>query len=111
VAVAAARSGAKFSVSTAVPLPANLGITANVESGEVWLARMANERPERIRLIGQSSEYVAAAVEGDPDVAIYSGAVTNSGRVELLPFLREQSVTVTNHRFGNHDPAFDSLTF
>jgi RHH-type proline utilization regulon transcriptional repressor/proline dehydrogenase/delta 1-pyrroline-5-carboxylate dehydrogenase len=42
-------------------------------------------------------------VEGDPDLAIYSGAVTSAGRVELLPFLREQSITITAHRFGNAD--------
>jgi RHH-type proline utilization regulon transcriptional repressor/proline dehydrogenase/delta 1-pyrroline-5-carboxylate dehydrogenase len=30
--------------------------------------------------------------------------VTTAGRLELLPFLREQSVTITAHRFGNPDP-------
>jgi RHH-type proline utilization regulon transcriptional repressor/proline dehydrogenase/delta 1-pyrroline-5-carboxylate dehydrogenase len=30
--------------------------------------------------------------------------VTTAGRIELLPFLREQSVTITAHRFGNPDP-------
>ena len=52
---------------------------------------------------------VAKAVEGDPDVAIYGGAVTQSGRIELLPFLREQAISITNHRFGNHDRAFDAV--
>ena len=49
------------------------------------------------------------AVDGDPDVAIYDGAVTLAGRLELLPFLREQAVTITQHRFGNHDPSFDRV--
>jgi RHH-type proline utilization regulon transcriptional repressor/proline dehydrogenase/delta 1-pyrroline-5-carboxylate dehydrogenase len=39
-------------------------------------------------------------VDGDPDVAIYAGPVTSSGRVELLPFVREQAISVTTHRYG-----------
>ena len=35
--------------------------------------------------------------------------MTTSGRIELLPFLREQSVSVTAHRFGNPDRAFAEL--
>ena len=40
------------------------------------------------------------AVDGRPDIAIYAGEVTESGRVEMLPFLREQAISVTAHRFG-----------
>jgi RHH-type proline utilization regulon transcriptional repressor/proline dehydrogenase/delta 1-pyrroline-5-carboxylate dehydrogenase len=63
-----------------------------------------------VRLIG-SAEAVAAlhgqlsrAAGGDPDLAVYDNDVTTAGRLELLPFLREQSVTITAHRFGNPDP-------
>nr|WP_230672062.1 bifunctional proline dehydrogenase/L-glutamate gamma-semialdehyde dehydrogenase [Rathayibacter sp. Leaf248] len=44
---------------------------------------------------------LAEALGGAPDVAIFANPVTPSGRVELLPFLREQSISITNHRFGN----------
>ena len=44
--------------------------------------------------------------EGDPDLAIYAGEVTTAGRIELLPFLREQAISITAHRFGNPDPTF-----
>ena len=27
--------------------------------------------------------------------------MTGAGRVEILPFLHEQAVSITNHRFGN----------
>ena len=37
---------------------------------------------------------------GSPDVALYTGAVTPCPHSELLPFLREQAVSITNHRFG-----------
>jgi RHH-type proline utilization regulon transcriptional repressor/proline dehydrogenase/delta 1-pyrroline-5-carboxylate dehydrogenase len=66
-------------------------------------------RPPRVRIVGTEPERtalhraLAVIVEGDPDLAIYSGAVTSAGRVELLPFLREQSITITAHRFGNPD--------
>ena len=40
------------------------------------------------------------ATSGSPDVALYTGAVTGNPHCELLPFVREQSVTVTAHRFG-----------
>jgi RHH-type transcriptional regulator, proline utilization regulon repressor / proline dehydrogenase / delta 1-pyrroline-5-carboxylate dehydrogenase len=48
-------------------------------------------------------------LDGDPDVAIWSGPVTAAGRVELLPFLREQAVSITAHRFGNLFPAMAEL--
>jgi len=35
--------------------------------------------------------------------------VTTSGRVELLPFVHEQSVSITAHRFGNPDIAMSAL--
>jgi RHH-type proline utilization regulon transcriptional repressor/proline dehydrogenase/delta 1-pyrroline-5-carboxylate dehydrogenase len=50
-----------------------------------------------------------AVSSADPDVAIWSGPVTTSGRVELLPFLHEQSVSITAHRFGNPDKGMQSL--
>ncbi|QOD08126.1 proline dehydrogenase family protein [Rathayibacter toxicus] len=43
---------------------------------------------------------LAEAFTGSPDVAIYADPVTSVGRVELLPFLREQAISMTNHRFG-----------
>nr|WP_244250430.1 bifunctional proline dehydrogenase/L-glutamate gamma-semialdehyde dehydrogenase [Rathayibacter festucae] len=46
------------------------------------------------------STALAEALGGSPDVAIYADPVTPAGRVELLPFLREQSISITNHRFG-----------
>lgn len=66
-------------------------------------------RASRARLVGSPETVtalhaaLAAGVEGDPDLAIYAGEVTTAGRVELLPFLHEQSITITAHRFGNPD--------
>ncbi len=110
VLLAARRSGARVTVSSPVPLPDGLADEHVVEDAQAWLRRMAGERPGVVRLLDPSlARPLAEAVEGDPDVAVHADEVTWSGRVELLPFVREQAVTITAHRFGNHDPAFDRV--
>ncbi|SNU01129.1 L-proline dehydrogenase [Ruaniaceae bacterium KH17] len=54
----------------------------------------------RVRYIGTAPKNTSDAVGGSPDIAIWSHAVTQAGRVELIPFLREQAVSITAHRFG-----------
>ena len=117
--VAATIAESPVSISTAVPVAAGLVALLRseksplaagaqvVETDAAFAARIAasDSRPERIRLIGGSSTILAEAFGGNPDVAIYSGPVTTEGRVELLPFLREQAISITSHRFGNPDPA------
>jgi RHH-type proline utilization regulon transcriptional repressor/proline dehydrogenase/delta 1-pyrroline-5-carboxylate dehydrogenase len=105
---AAILAGADVSVSSAVPLPepigvllAEHGIRVRTESDAAWLERLGRSRDERIRLIGGSVRAVADATGGRPDLAVYPQPVTESGRVELLPFVEEQAVAVTAHRFGN----------
>ncbi|TAM70658.1 MAG: aldehyde dehydrogenase family protein [Microbacteriaceae bacterium] len=79
--------------------PGAAGPGADVSNGTVSgpVARDVH----RIRLIGGNPVALAGALGGTPDVAVYAGAVTPSGRVELLPFVREQAISITNHRFGN----------
>jgi RHH-type proline utilization regulon transcriptional repressor/proline dehydrogenase/delta 1-pyrroline-5-carboxylate dehydrogenase len=60
------------------------------------------EPVRRIRLVG-SDAGVRDALAGNVGVAVYDGPVTREGRIELLPFLREQSVSITAHRFGIAD--------
>ena len=108
VVLAATRAGAPITVSSDVPLPD--GVAEHVvETHEGWLDRVREFHPERVRVTGSSGFDVARAVDGEPDVAIYGGPVTQSGRIELLPFLREQAISITNHRFGNPDAAFDAV--
>ena len=52
---------------------------------------------------------VAEATNGKPDVAVYASPVTAAGRVEMLPFLHEQAVSITAHRFGTPNPLSDEL--
>ena len=131
VAVAGIRSGTALTLSAPVGLPAAVRralsdqhVAVFVESDEQWLERITAAdgilsavaddapapRPTRVRLIGPDGSVaalhrlVASAASGDPDLAVYDNEVTTAGRLELLPFLREQSVTITAHRFGNPDP-------
>lgn len=117
---AGSRAGAPLTISSAVPLPAGLvqsfrepvpsAIVGDVvvESDTAFLAR-ARSLTGRVRLIGGDARALAEAAGGSPDLAVYAGSVTTSGRVELLAFLHEQSVTVTAHRFGNPDRALLAL--
>ncbi len=120
---AAARAGSTVYVSSSVPLPTPLvqsfdDFAPNVrvrdvaiESDARFLARAQAGQlaTDRVRLIGGDPAGLSAVLAGNPDVAIWSGPVTTSGRVELLPFLREQSVSITAHRFGNPDRVFQAL--
>ncbi len=109
VLIAAARTGAPITVSSPAELPVGLVHRPRIEAHNDWLAYVAAERPARVRLIGtkDKAKEIAVAVDGDPDVAIYAGPVTLSGRVEALPFLKEQAISITNHRFGNRDAEFE----
>jgi len=101
-------AGAPVTVSTAVDLPgavadalAGAGVPVVREDAAAWAARLAGLHDGRVRLVGASAEAAYAATGGRPDVAIHAHPVTESGRLELLPFLREQAVSITAHRFGN----------
>jgi len=90
-------------------------IEVTVESDAGWLAsagRLASAGKlsgGRIRLIGGDASALADATGGRPDLAVYAHPVTESGRVELLPFLHEQAVSITAHRFGTPNHLSDAL--
>lgn len=111
VLLAAARVGAPVTVSSRTALPEGLASEIWVEGQDEWLSRAVRDRPARIRLVGTDAKELAQSVDGDPEIAIYSGAVTPSGRIEALPFLLEQSISITNHRSGSPhtDPRFAKL--
>ena len=107
-----------FTVSTAVKLPRAMHqllrereLEVVVESDAHWLSRIRSHaaRPHRIRLIGGDASELAAALGGTPDVAVYANQVTPSGRIEVLPFLHEQAISITNHRFGNPTQLSDTV--
>ncbi|WP_241249110.1 bifunctional proline dehydrogenase/L-glutamate gamma-semialdehyde dehydrogenase [Agrococcus sp. KRD186] len=130
---AAARSRAIVRISTSAPVPKGIvtlsrqpiphvrieeiveetdaGFHARIASGEVLepvenedaLGLVRTTEPlRRIRLIGTDAG-LRPALAGNATVAVYDGPVTAEGRIELLPFVREQSVSITAHRFGTPD--------
>ncbi len=118
VALAGVRAGSAFTLSLSTGLPAEVrrvlsaqGVPVFVESDAQWMQRVgaAGARPPRVRLLGRPQSVsalhraLAAAVDGDPDLAVYDNEVTTAGRLELLPFLHEQAIAITAHRFGNPD--------
>jgi len=123
VLCAGVRVRARMLVSTAVPLPSGmlplvddgtpLGrspiglLGVQVEDDAAFRARVARGLPARIRLLGGDASALAHAT--GIDVAVWAGPVTESGRIELLPFLREQTVTITAHRYGIPDREIAAL--
>src|ERR1700733_10953780 len=100
-------SGAGVAVSSAAPLPspvqrafAACGVFCTVETRAEFEDRLRALPGGRVGLIGGDAASVYDAVDGRPDIAIYAQEVTESGRVEMLPFLREQAISITAHRFG-----------
>ncbi len=119
---AAALTKSPVAISSALPIPAPLMaafdsplppvtlLSIRIETDASFLAHAADGlSTTRLRLAGPGAFALAEAVHGDPDLAIYSGDVTVAGRVELLPFVHEQAVSITAHRFGNPDPAMLAL--
>ncbi|MHB1008322.1 MAG: bifunctional proline dehydrogenase/L-glutamate gamma-semialdehyde dehydrogenase [Propionibacteriaceae bacterium] len=108
VVVAGLRAGSRVSVSArryergVETYLGSAGVTWWAEDDAQWAARAEQiaEKGGRVRLVGASAAATARATHGSPDMALYDNRVTRAGRVELLPFLREQAVCVTAHRFG-----------
>lgn len=127
VIIAAIRSGSDFVLSTPVGLPAavrqvlgELDVLVYVESDAQWVDRMtqaptalegvdAAPQPSRVRLIGsraavsEMGEALASAAGDQAVAAVDDEEVTSAGRIELLSFVREQSISITAHRHGASD--------
>jgi RHH-type transcriptional regulator, proline utilization regulon repressor / proline dehydrogenase / delta 1-pyrroline-5-carboxylate dehydrogenase len=109
VIAAGARTGSRVVFSAAEALPAAvagylaaLELPLFVENRVQWGARAAALAAAggRVRLLGGSVAELSAVVAGSPSLAIYGGEVVSAGRIEMLPYLREQAVSITAHRFG-----------
>lgn len=121
--VAATLAGAPIAISSAVPVAARLiqlfGDESSplrvteviIETDARWYARVQSGQvtTSRIRLLGGDRLVLARVLDRNLDITVYAGQVTTAGRIELLPFLREQAVSITAHRFGHPDPAFAAL--
>ncbi|MDO5053505.1 MAG: bifunctional proline dehydrogenase/L-glutamate gamma-semialdehyde dehydrogenase, partial [Pseudoclavibacter sp.] len=110
------RAGVRMRVSTGVELPsaakaaiAGAGVPMRFEDEARFAASLRGAGPCRVRTIGGDPAAAASAVGGSPDIAFYTHEVVEAGRVELLPFLREQAVSITAHRFGTPNRLSEGL--
>ncbi len=117
VVAAGVAAGAPVTVSTASALEASVesalrasGAKVVVEDASAWASVLqSSSAPSRVRLIGGSREQFAEQSNGRVDIALYAQPVVEAGRVEMLPFLREQAIAVTAHRFGSPTPLAEDL--
>ncbi|MEZ5209666.1 bifunctional proline dehydrogenase/L-glutamate gamma-semialdehyde dehydrogenase [Gordonia sp. (in: high G+C Gram-positive bacteria)] len=121
-------AGGRPTVSTPLALPEAVqsalraaGVELRYQDEAGWAdhlralaARDGADASARIRIVaGPSREAQVAAVyeatDGKPDIAVYGGEVVSAGRVEMLPHLHEQAVSITAHRFGTPNHLSDGL--
>jgi RHH-type proline utilization regulon transcriptional repressor/proline dehydrogenase/delta 1-pyrroline-5-carboxylate dehydrogenase len=118
VVAAGVLARATLTVSTANDLSAAVRETIVANGGSIisesdvsWLQRAAEGAigSGRVRIVGGArlsdlEHLFHEAIDGSPDYAVWAHPVTEAGRVELLPFLLEQAISITAHRFGNPTP-------
>lgn len=80
-------------------VPTTISVVAD-EDDAAFAARLGELGAERVRVIGEVSDVVRVSAARE-NIHIADVPVTSNGRLELLHYLREQSVSRTLHRFGN----------
>ncbi|MCY3617594.1 MAG: bifunctional proline dehydrogenase/L-glutamate gamma-semialdehyde dehydrogenase [Acidimicrobiaceae bacterium] len=73
---------------------------ATDETGEQFAARLGSLGVDRVRVLGTCRDDLRVAAN-EAGVHLADDPVTAEGRVELLPYLREQAISRTTHRYGN----------
>ncbi len=96
VCAAARICGAKLEISSDV----TLSIEATLETDEAFLQRMAAIPHVRVRLLQPPSEKLRVGL-AEMGARIAIAPVFSSGRLELLHHLRELSISIDYHRYGN----------
>lgn len=72
------------------------GVVVEVEPDSAALERVVTRHEGRVRMVGA----VAPLWRGNAQLYVYDGDVTAAPERELIPFVREQAVSVTAHRYG-----------
>ena len=81
----------------------------SIKREDEWLRADPTTDHRRVRLVGSPASSLAEPTGGRVDLAIYAHPVTEAGRVELLPFLKEQAISITAHRFGTPNRLTDGI--
>lgn len=73
---------------------------AEEETGAAFAARLSMLEVQRLRSVGSPDEDLRIAAQR-AGIHFVDSPVTRSGRIEMLHYLREQSISETTHRYGN----------
>ena len=71
-----------------------------VESEDEFIEFMSVIKPGTKLIVVGSKEAGIAALQENPDLFVIDSPITKSGRATQLAFYREQSISITQHRFG-----------
>lgn len=109
--------GAVITLSVAEELPAEVvdwarrhGIKYKVETPKQFQGRIARADVDfdgRVRHLGADEE--SAILNSTTAVSVWDGPATTAARVEILPFVHEQAVSMTMHRFGTPSAVVDGV--
>ncbi len=109
---------AVLTISVAEPLPPEVvswarryGIDYRVEDADKFQARIKKsdfDHDGRVRHLG-AGEDESTILNSDTAISVWDGPVTTAARVEILPFVHEQAVSITTHRFGTPSSVVDGL--
>lgn len=92
--------GAQFEISLGVKSFLSEGLKVVHEDENTFCKRVREGQIERVRLTSPASSFLReAAVDGS--VHVIDVPVLANGRLELLHYLREQSISADYHRYGN----------
>ncbi|WNM25827.1 proline dehydrogenase family protein [Demequina capsici] len=94
-------TGGEGVVSAPIPLPGPLALALDeldvelrLEDDAMCILRASAHQGTRVRAVGR--------LVGNTVVSVFDHTVTASPHLELTPFLREQAVSITAHRYGTH---------
>lgn len=77
------------------------GIIARIQTDAEWVDSLRGRKNLRVRFVGQKLQVEKGSPLASPNIAVYWGSTVESGRIELLPYFKEQAISITAHRFGN----------
>ncbi len=102
--IASATAGVSLSISTPTPLELHPNVNVPnvsvvVESNQALADRLSGAAISRLRAPGNSSLVIAAAAHA-AGIVVDTAPVVRNGRVELIHWVREQSVSECLHRYG-----------
>jgi RHH-type proline utilization regulon transcriptional repressor/proline dehydrogenase/delta 1-pyrroline-5-carboxylate dehydrogenase len=72
----------------------------NIEDEDSFVERIKNQSVKRVRFLKSPSQTLTKKLV-DHSIYIIHQAVLANGRIELLNYLKEQSITNAYHRYGN----------